>query len=256
MSEDRAEPARFRAARRAFAAALLLGLAATGVVLGLRAFRERVPGNPYALDLADYKKIDPALIGFEETASFDVPLESLRALAVEEGDRILVGGDGGGPALLRFEPGAREPERIPLPALPHCLAPGPAGEIYVGTRDRIVVLRPGEPEPETWTGLGEQAFLTAIAADEKDVFAADGGQRLVWRFDPRGGLKSILGKKDEKAGEAGFLVPGPCFDLALSPGGALWVVNPGRHRVQHRARDGRVLSSWGIHGFEIEGFGG
>ena len=256
MRRDRSAPPWERAARHLLVVTVFLGLASVGVAVGLRARFVRDVGNPYEVDLSVFKKIDPALVDWVEAGSFPVPLLCLRALAVEQEDRILVGGAGRGPELLRFDSEGFLLERIPAPGLPHALASGAKGEIYLGLKDHIEVLRPGGGMPEAWASLGENAFLTSIAADGEDVLAADGGARLVWRFDLRGTLRDILGKRDPSSGERGFLVPGPCFDLALGPAGELWVADPGRHRVQHRRREGTVVSSWGFYGFEIEGFSG
>jgi hypothetical protein len=54
--------------------------------------------------------------------------------------------------------------------------------------------------------------------------------------------------------DAGFVVPGPWFSVAASAD-ELWVVNPGRQRVE-RYTEGLRTNTWGIASMEAEGFCG
>jgi hypothetical protein len=160
-----------------------------------------------------------------------------------------------GQELLRLGPEGAVARRAPLPGPAFCLAFG--GErVFVGLRDRIAVLDRDGGLLATWEGLGERSWLTSIAVRGDDVLVADAGQRLVWRFDTTGRLRGQFGRRDAAAGEEGFVVPSPFFDLAFGPAGELWVVNPGGHRVQRRSLEGRVLASWGETSPGPEGFSG
>lgn len=235
-------------------AAAVLGVVALAVlVLGLSR-KAPLPGNPYEVDLEPFKTVDPAWIRWREEGTFPVPLETLAALAAARDGSILVSGRSQGPTMLRFDRAGALAAETPLEGAAKALAEGPDGTVYVGLKDHVVVLSPGGGEPAVWPSLGENAFVLSIAADRDDVFVADGGQRLVWRFDATGTLKGVLGETGPS--EGGFLLPGPCFDVVLDPEGAFWVVNPGRHRVELRTREGGFLRSWGSYGFEIEKFCG
>lgn len=245
--------------RRTLGLALFAVLAALGVAAALHFRRARVPGNPYAVDLGPFRKVDPTLVRYREEGSFDVPLERLLALAAAADGSVLVsGGSSDGGALIRFGPDGEVRHRRRSEPPPRCLAAGPEGEVYLGMRDHVEVLPAGDlsAAAESWVPVGEKAFLLSLAADAEDVFAADGGQRLVWRFDRRGTLRGVIGRQRTPAENEGFLLPGPCFDVVLDPRGELWIVNPGRHRVEHRTREGRRLGSWGAYGFGIERFSG
>jgi sugar lactone lactonase YvrE len=237
------------------AAILVAGLLAAGIVVLLRTTSEEGE-NPYAYDLSAYQKVDPALIRYREEGTFDVSLPELRGLAVDRQDRILVAGRAETGVLLRFDPRGRKENAFPLGGVPGCCAVGPGGEIYLGITDHVEVLDPAGGRTRAWNTLGEKGLITSIAAGPGDVYVADAGQFLLWRFDAEGNLKGMIGRKNPAAGEEGFVIPGLCFDALFDPKGRLWVVDPGRHRVQHRSPEGTVLSQWGRYGFEIENFSG
>jgi hypothetical protein len=175
----------------------------------------------------------------------------LQGVAVDAGGAVAVIA---GLELLWLGPESAVARRVPLPGAAFCLALG-ADKVFVGLRDRVAVLGRDGGLLATWEGLGERAWLTSIAVRGDDVLVADAGQRLVWRFDTTGRLRGQFGRRDA-AGEEGFVVPSPFFDLAFGPAGELWVVNPGRHRVQRRSLDGRILASWGETSLGPEGFSG
>jgi sugar lactone lactonase YvrE len=138
-------------------------------------------------------------------------------------------------------------ERYALEAEPTCLS-ADQGRLYVGFADHVEVIDTGDGSRRLWPDLGAQAVVTSIAASRDGIYVADAGNRMVLRFDRGGSLKgSITGD---------FLIPSPYFDLAPAPDGSLWVVNPGRHRLQHYDPAGSLLGSWGRGSMDIDGFGG
>jgi sugar lactone lactonase YvrE len=121
--------------------------------------------------------------------------------------------------------------------------------VYLGVGEHVEVHSPSGERRATWTGLGENAVITSIAVGEKDVFVADYGGRLVWRFDRSG---KLLGK----IGEERLVIPSPYFDVAIAPDGALWAANTGKRRMERFSLDGRLEESWGKASMEIGGFSG
>jgi hypothetical protein len=232
---------------------LAAALLAAGVLLALAGerFAAKMLGDEFARRI-DARGDHLAETRWREGPPVALGSHELQGVAVDAGGLVAVIA---GTELLRLGPEGAVARRAPLPGPAFCLAFG--GErVFVGLRDRVAVLDRGGGLLATWEGLGERAWLTSIAVRGGDVLVADAGQRLVWRFDTTGRLRSQFGRRDPKAGEEGFVVPSPYFDLAFGPAGELWVVNPGAHRVQRRSLEGRLLAEWGETSLGPEGFSG
>ena len=88
--------------------------------------------------------IDPAKIGYHETGTFPVAFRQPRALAVDAGGQIYVGGDR---AVQRYSGDGKKLAEIALEGEPRCLAVGgpdhvKPGRLYVGMEDHVEVYRP------------------------------------------------------------------------------------------------------------------
>lgn len=226
----------------------------------LRTWGERGYGPPEDTDdgLARLRKIDPALIQYEQTGEIPVRMREVRALAVGPDDRVYVAGD---KTIHVFDPEGERRSEIALDGEPRCLAVGGAehafpGRVYVGM-DQHVGLFDAEGAPAgAWDDLGEKALLTSLAVAEQDVFVADAGNRIVWHYDTSGKLKGRIGARDDRRRIPGFVIPSPYFDLAVAPDGLLRVVNPGALRIEAYTFDGDLELSWGKGAARLEGFFG
>ncbi len=72
------------------------------------------------------------------------------------------------------------------------------------------------------------------------LFIADAGNRKVYCY-------TVDGRKIwETGGVEGetFIIPSPYFDLAPDGNGGIWVVNPGRHRVENYSATGKFKALW------------
>jgi len=232
---------------------ILLAAALLAAVLFL-SLKNRGDGRPEAgsfrYDLGSFAGTGPA--DYREAITVTLGDETPAGVAIGAEGRIYI--TAGASLLLLDGEGRRVGERT-LSAPAGAVAAGLSGEIYLAVEDHIEVLLPGG-DVQSWPSLGEKAVITSLAAGEDAVFAADAGSRLVWRFDREGRLLGSFGRRDLAAGDLGFVVPSPYFDLALGPGGDLWVANPGRLRLERYAPDGRLLEWWGKASLAIEGFGG
>jgi hypothetical protein len=232
---------------------LAAALLAAGVLLALAG--ERFPaerlGDEFAYRI-DARGAHPAESSWREEPPVALGVHELQGVAVDADGAVAVIA---GQELLWLGPEGTVARRVPLPGAAFCLAFG-ADKVFVGLRDRVAVLGLDGALAAVWEGLGERAWLTSLAVRGDDVLVADAGQRLVWRFDTTGRLRGQFGRRDPAAGEEGFVVPSPFFDLAFGPAGELWVVNPGGHRVQRRSLEGRILASWGETSLGPEGFSG
>ena len=242
------------------------GLILFGIVLGVFIVLRNDPlgekGNrlssefDYSLD--EYQKIDPALIQYRQTAEIPLTMKEPRGVAVGPEDKIYVVGD---KSLAVFTPQGEPVKSIALEGEPHCIAVAGAdhavpGRIYIGMKDCVQVMESLDAPAKSWESLGEKANLTSLAVAEQDVFAADAGNRIVWRFDANGKRLGGIGRKDESRNIPGFIIPSPHFDVCVAPDGLLRVVNPGAHKIEAFTFDGHLELSWGKRGLDVAAFCG
>jgi len=210
-------------------------------------------GPEFTYDLSELRKVDPALVHYEQAGSVPTGMTGPTGIAVSADGRLFVAGDGGvrvfdgaGKPVLPFETGGR----------PHAVALGKTGAVYVGMKDHVGVYDASGKRAAAWKGLGERAYVTGLAAGEADVFVADAGNRVLLRYDLSGTLLNRIGEEDETKRAPGLIIPSPYFDVALGPKGMLWLVNPGRRRVECYTYDGAFRFAWGEFSMKIEGFCG
>lgn len=232
----------------------VLAAAAVALVLGLALTdQRREPGPSLLYDVSSYEAVDPSKILFRETARIPLDIEAPSALCARRDGTILVGGKD---AILALEASGRTRSRIAIAGSPDCLAEAPDGRLYLGMRGRIAVMAALEQPMQWWPDLGQRAWITAIAVDEQNVYAADAGQRVIHRFNVSGEILGSIGARAAEEGVPGFVVPSPYFDVMLDPAGHLWAVNPGKHGVELYRPDGVLVSSWYRPSMNIEGFSG
>ena len=208
--------------------------------------RDRGLSERFGYHIDKFKKVDPALIRYEQRGEISCPMQMVRAVATGPGDRVYVAGDEG---IHVFDPGGAPVSKIALEGKPTCLAVGGAGHafperVYAGLDRRVAVIdSEGEPAG-TWDLPGKKGPLTSIAAAKDDVFVADYPNHIVLRYDTSGKLAGRIGAWDKEQGTPGLVIPSPFFDVAVDPGGRLWVVNPGALRVECRSFEGRLERFW------------
>ena len=209
-------------------------------------------GPEFTYDLTELKKVDPALVRYEQVQAIATAMETPRSLALAPDGRLLVAGD---EKVRAFSDGKAAAE-FAVGGPPHCVAAGPDGTVYVGLKERVDVYDADGKRRAAWQRLGERAYTTAIAATKENVFVADAGNRVLWRFDPAGNVLSRIGEKSEEKHAPGLVIPSPYFDVALGPEGMLWITDPGRRRVECYTYDGEYRFAWGKASMKIEGFCG
>jgi hypothetical protein len=222
--------------------------------------------DPAALTQADEdaalkaaEPIDPAMITYHEAGSFAVALHEPRTLAVDSQGEIYVGGDR---AVERYTSGGKRLAVIALEGEPRCLAVGASdhakpGQIYVGLEDHIEVHGPNSARIAVWRSPLSNAFFTSLATTENEVWVADAGNRLVWRFDLDGKLLDPpVGKEDPSHNWPGFLVTNHYFDVAAGIDGLVYIVNPRLLRVDGFMRNGKYEITWGKGSPSVKDFFG
>jgi len=211
----------------------------------------RLPENPYKLETQGLLAVDSGLVTYRETRNFRLPMEIPTAVSCL-GDRIFVAGD---QRLLILDTRGVLVTDKTLDFKPLCIKAVP-GKIYAGGARRLAVLDSAATILAVSDAFEERSVITSVDAHENVVFAADAGQRVIHRLDPLGKPElTFEGKADGEAGH-GFIVPSPCFDLAVNGFGELWVANPGKHSLENYSSDGSLRGWWGGPGQGIRGFGG
>lgn len=232
----------------------VLALAVVGVTLLLFATDRRPePGPALVYDVSKYESVDPAQVRYRETARLPLDLQEPTGLAVTWDGRMLVTGNS---VLLVLTASGEELSRRDFGRELQCIACAPDGAVYLGTRDAVILLPSPDGAPEAWESLGEETWLTSLAANETHVYAADSGNARVLQYDRTGRLVRQLGGKGNVDGGPKFIVPSHYFDLAFDRMGSLWVVNPGKLGLENYREDGSLLSVWHQPGMDVNSFCG
>ncbi len=231
-----------------------IAFAAVGAAAWVAANNNRPePPQSFRYDISEYERIDPALVIASESAAIRPGIPGLRALATTPDGRIFAAGD---KALAVFGLDGSELARYTLETTPECLAIAPDGTILLGMLDHVELLGPDGTPQKVWAPVGERAHITAIAADEENIYVADAGNRVVLRFDYDGALQARIGEEDPDREIPGLIVPSPHMDVLLDHTGALWIVNPGRHGLEQYRPNGDLVSAWYRPSMENDGFCG
>jgi hypothetical protein len=217
-------------------------------------------GADFEYDLEQLGKIDPNLILFEESAKpIETGFETTHAICLDSHGDIYVAGDN---AVRVFDNSEKLLNEIVLPGAPMSLAVEAEGDtseslkIYIAMKDHVEIYNSEGKSLAKWQSRGDKAVLTSIAVSKNNVFVADAGNRIVWRYDKTGTIINQIGKKDTDRNINGFVIPSPYFDLAVGRDGLLRVVNPGIHHIEAYTFEGDLEFSWGEFSSSVEGFCG
>jgi len=212
----------------------------------------RRPPNPYAFDVSEYELVDKSLVSYREVRQIRVA-DAVPVHLAARGKELYLLTAG---ALQVLTPAGEETGSFPLPAPPRCMTVTPGNILIIGFDDHLAAYTPtGELLYRSAPADGN-ARLTAVAAANGMVFAADAGNKQIIAFNEQ--LEQLHAFKGESGVSDlhGFILPSAHFDLAVNPTGELWVVNPGLHLLQNYEPDGRFRRHWGKPSFDIEGFSG
>lgn len=200
-------------------------------------------GKEFTYDLKNLGKIDPNLILYKESVrAISTGFTNSRAIALDSKGIIYIAGD---KVIRKFAEAGNLLGETHVADMPMCLTIANDDKMYIGFKDHVEVYD-GQGKPlATWQNLGNDAVLTSIAVSNNDVFVADAGNRIVYRFDTTGKLINRIGGKDKDKNIPGFFVPSPHFDLAVGHDGLLRVANPGNHRIEAYTSEGDLEFSWG-----------
>ncbi|MHB0936645.1 MAG: NHL repeat-containing protein [Armatimonadota bacterium] len=210
------------------------------VVMSVQGARQRAELTRQSRENVIASAIDPSLIHYREVRRIETGMREARGIAVRQKGVLFVVGDR---SLQRYGADGVRQKTMPLSGKPTCVATGADGRVAVGYADHLWLT-----DPVGGWKLPAKVCLTSIAVGEQEVWAADASNKVIYRYDFTGKLRGRIGEK--------LIVPTPHLDVAAAKDGSVWVANPGRHRLERYARDGRLLSSWGKAGMAVEGFSG
>jgi hypothetical protein len=218
--------------------------------LGTSKFRE--PGADLQYNIKQYEDIDDIETRWEEVDEIALDLDTPRGMAVL-GERLFVAGTN---AVSELDARHNEVVRHAFEGEPNCLAVAPDGTMFVAMPNEVQVLNADGSEGDRWTDFSERSYLTSIVATEEDVFIADAGKHVVYRYNWDGERKKEIGRRDDEKDVPGIEVPSPYLDLALNDEGHLWVVNPGKLGLERYRTNGEFVTSWYHPTLELHGFSG
>jgi sugar lactone lactonase YvrE len=132
----------------------------------------------------------------------------------------------------------------------------PDGTLYVSLRTHVEVFDASGNRRAVWEAPQARAWLSGLLATADTVYAADSGNRVVWRCDRSGRVISRLGEKDPARGIPGLVLPSPHLVVVGHPDGRLRLNNAGRHLVETYTPEGERVSAWGKPGMGIAAFCG
>ncbi len=198
------------------------------------------PGANIEYNLKGFEDLDKVETQFVEKDPIAVAVPSARALAVGNEKLYVAGKD----AVAVYGADDKEAARYTIAGTPNCMAAAPNGDLYLGMREKVLVLDAAGVQKAEWAGFTSRSFLTAIAVNGADVYVADAGKRVVSRFDLDGKVQTKIGEKDESNDVPGLEAPSPYLDIAVNDEGHLWVVNPGKLGLERYESDGSFVTSW------------
>jgi hypothetical protein len=176
------------------------------------------------------------------------PLHGLTSIAVDQQDRVWVGGSFGVKVLnecLRETGGWSTAESV------HALGLDHEGNVYALHATSVEKYSPEGKPLLKWGkgGCGGDSFsyATGICVDGENVFIADAGLKAVFRFNRQGEPMNEIASTAVGATTTGFFIPTPYFDCAVHEG-VLYIPNPGHLRVEQYDFEGHLLGTWGKQG--------
>ncbi len=243
-------------AERLLTAAIIIVSLAGIIYFGLRAISHdpsESGDNPFAYDIDRFARSGADRVLYSEVQTIDLPLPHVVAIAMDPSDRLYVSGVD---SIVILSLDGRILDTLETPEPARCLAVDENQDLYAGMTDHVEVYGPDVSGPIRWEALGTEAILTSIAVTSDFVFAADAGNRIVWRFDKSGKNPMRIGDKDAARDIPGFIIPSPFFDVGIDPDGFLWAANTGRHSLENYTLEGGLRTVWGEFSMAIEGFCG
>ena len=210
--------------------------------------------NPasYIDDFKALKYIDSTLIGYQRINVIQSDIEKASGLAVNSRGQLFVCGE---KELAIFNHSGSKTAVFPLDTAANCIA-ATEQHIYLGQGSSIGVYNMEGSKHISWRTYNSDSYITSLVTTDENIFAADAVNKLVLAFSPGGSIIKEIGRKDTVNGVDGFLIPSMYFDLAAGSYNDIWIVNPGRLRVENYSSTGALRSIMWEERPENNGFTG
>ncbi|HNW72354.1 MAG: hypothetical protein PHP04_10170 [Bacteroidales bacterium] len=208
--------------------------------------------NPWEYKVGDLKRVDSSILNYIEMKPFKPEMEEVHGVDVDSSGTIYVVGKN---RVGIFGRDGNLKNSFPISGIGTCITMRNQ-LIYVGILDHIELFNMSGDRIKRWKRTAPGSVITSIAVNGNDVFLADAGNKMVYRYTAAGKLLNRIGQKDTVQNIPGFVIPSPYFDLAIGKDRTLWVVNPGRHSFEHYTMEGHLLNSWGSASNSTAGFCG
>ncbi|WP_339734608.1 hypothetical protein [uncultured Sunxiuqinia sp.] len=206
--------------------------------------------NPYAFDVSEYRKVDPAEILYKEEKVLQLKVGEPKGIDYYDGVIYMIADS----SLIQLNLQGQMLKEVKLDAAPTAVAAG--NQLWVALKNQVIAFDQDGNEMQRWNDFGPRSVITSLAVSPEFVYVADAGNRLVYQFSHQGELLQQIGERNDDKAVPGFVIPSPYFDVALNEEDYLWAVNPGRHSLENFNADGAMRSSWTASSVKTEGFSG
>lgn len=213
---------------------------------------DRRGGNPYALPVATYKAVDPALITYREVKQILVNSDEPKAIGYYKGNIYLLAGDN----LQVLDMMGKQMVSKSFRDRPRCITIPSHDTLIIGFENYFCLTDGSGNVLHTSQSETDSSIFTSVASNGHHIYVADAGKQRVLIYN-REALKT--GEIEGESGSAslhGFIVPSPYFDLAVNSLNELWIANPGMLALQSYDDRGSLMNHWEKASVEIDGFGG
>lgn len=218
-----------------------------GLVIGSSLFFDWANKSPHV-----YHDIPQELLAYREThvLSYLVPTGQATCFTIQNDSTFIVG-TADPPALYFFDDKGTLQRKVDLQEEPRAVVCNDKEKIIVAHQQHIAVYTAEGECEASWTLPRKTSDVRSLAVTPDYLFAADTGSRNIYRFDTEGNLDLTFGK--------GFVVYAAPITMTFSPkNGLLYIVNPGRHRIEVFTQEGKSVPdmSWGRPSTVFDGFAG
>jgi lipopolysaccharide export system protein LptC len=206
--------------------------------------------NPYEYNVDEFKKVDPALISYNEVRQIKVDIDKKGGIATFDGMIYLAAGN----SVKTLSPDGKVISEFTIDENPHCIAVNEKLVVIGYEKTFAGFSLTGEKLFQT-DAITDSTFITSLAIWNGKIVVADAGKRRVFIFNQNKKEKEFEGVSGAK-NLHGFVIPSPYFDVAVNNQNELWVANTGMHTLQQYDENGNVVKSWEKISLQIEGFCG
>ena len=227
-------------------------LAIAGFIINDFFSKENDQKNVYEYNLDEFQNKDPDMVSYSETVTIDIGLDKLKGIGTDIDNNIFITGQD---HILKYNS-----EGQLLLDIETATKAGPIeiydGKIYHGARDHIRIYDNTGELLDIWEPENENSIITSIALLDTNIYVADAVAKLVYHYSQNGILINQIGDKEKSPDKKGFIIPSPYFDVKIGREDEVWIVNPGRHRLESYSKNGEFKYSWNKTSMGLDGFSG